>query len=94
MRMGFHWLMEKYQEATTMVTELLLPPTPPLHSAPPPLPQVSVNVVDDSDGQWEVVPAPKPLDQIKKPEEGAKITAAAPSDAASRFGFSRPAQVG
>lgn len=60
--------------------------------------QVSVEVIEDSDGQWEVVPAPKPLAQNPNSIGGpqhmeSRARATGPDDAAAKFGFSRPAQV-
>jgi hypothetical protein len=54
-------------------------------------------VIEDSDGQWEVVPAPKPLAQnpnsIGPQNIESRSSATSPDDAAAKFGFSRPAQV-
>jgi hypothetical protein len=54
--------------------------------------QVAIDIV--SEGEWEVAPAPKPL--ASKPGPNAHAPPPAPrqlDDAASKFGFSRPAQV-
>ncbi len=54
--------------------------------------QVSIDIV--SEGEWEVAPAPKPL--APKPGPNAHAPPPGPhqlDDAASKFGFSRPAQV-
>ena len=57
-----------------------------------------MEVIEDSGGQWEVVPAPKPLAQKQNSLGGSekmepRTSATSPDDAAAKFGFSRPAQV-